>query len=58
MKVIELLNFNRELLKRLQAVGIRLEDTQYIDLYTDYIRLLNQGEKFHMLWLCYPKSIR
>ena len=45
MKVIELLNFNRELLKRLQAVGIRLEDTQYIDLYTDYIRLLNQGEK-------------
>ncbi len=23
MKVIELLNFNRELLKRLQAVGIR-----------------------------------
>lgn len=26
MKVIEILNFNRELLKRLQAAGIRLED--------------------------------
>lgn len=45
MKVIEILNFNRELLKRLQAAGIRLEDTQYIDLYTDYVRLLEQGEK-------------
>ena len=30
MKVIEILNFNRELLKRLQAAGIRLEDASYI----------------------------
>lgn len=43
MKVIEILNFNRELLKRLQAAGIRLEDARYIDL--DYTRLLDQGEK-------------
>ena len=28
MKVIEILNFNRELLKRLQAAGIRLEDAR------------------------------
>lgn len=45
MKVIELLNFNRELLKKLQEAGIRLEDAQYIDLYMDYVGLLNQGEK-------------
>lgn len=45
MKVIELLNFNRELLKRLQEIGIRLEDTRYIDLYMDYTHLLKQGEK-------------
>lgn len=45
MKVIEILNFNRELLKRLQAVGIRLEDARYIDLYEDYTRLLEYGEK-------------
>ena len=45
MKVIEILNFNRELLKRLQASGIRLEDARYIDLYSDYTRLLDQGEK-------------
>ena len=30
MKVIEILNFNRELLKRLQAAGIRLEDARYM----------------------------
>ena len=45
MKVIEILNFNRELLKRLLAVGIRLEDARYIDLYADYTHLLDQGEK-------------
>lgn len=32
-------------MKRLQAAGIRLEDASYIDLYTDYTRLLDQGEK-------------
>lgn len=42
MKVIEILNFNRELLKRLQAAGIRLEDARYIDLYADYTRLLEK----------------
>lgn len=45
MKVIEILNFNRELLKRFQVAGIRLEDVSYIDLYADYTHLLDQGEK-------------
>ena len=45
MKVIEILNFNRELLKKLQTAGIRLEDVYYIDLYIDYTHLLDQGEK-------------
>lgn len=45
MKVIEILNFNRELLKKLQDAGIRLEDCRYVDLYSDYIKLLGQGEK-------------
>lgn len=45
MKVIEILNFNRELLKKLQSAGIRLDDARYIDLYADYICLLRQGEK-------------
>lgn len=45
MKVIEILNFNRELLKKLQEAGIRLDDARYIDLYSDYIRLVGQGNK-------------
>lgn len=45
MKIIEILNFNRELLKRLQTAGIRLDDTRYIDLYGEYKDMLDRGEK-------------
>jgi hypothetical protein len=45
MKVIEILNFNRELLNRMYSVGIRLEDCRYIDLYDEYQTMQVQGEK-------------
>ena len=45
MKIIEVLKFNRELINRLKMSGIRLEDAEYVDLYTDYTRLLKHGEK-------------
>lgn len=45
MKVIELLNFNRELLAKLLESGIRLEDVRYVNLYTDYFHLLQAGGK-------------
>lgn len=45
MKIIEVLKFNRELIKRLKIAGIRLEDEKFVDLYTDYTTLLNRGEK-------------
>lgn len=45
MKVIEILKLNRELLKTCQDVGIRIDDVQYIELYNDYNRLLDKGEK-------------
>ena len=45
MKVIELLNFNRELLMRLLESGIRLDDVRYVNLYTDYFHLLRAGGK-------------
>lgn len=45
MKVIEVLKFNRELIKRLKMAEIRLEDEKFVDLYTDYTTLLEQGEK-------------
>ena len=45
MKIIEILKFNRELIKRLKIAGIRLEDEEFVDLYTDYTTLLEHGEK-------------
>lgn len=45
MKVFEILNFNREPLKRLKQAGIRIEDVEYIDLYNDYRVMLGGGEK-------------
>ena len=45
MKVFEILNFNREPLKRLQQAGIRIEDVEYIDLYNDYRMMFGGGEK-------------
>ncbi len=45
MKIIEVLKFNRELIRRLRMAGIRLEDEEFVDLYTDYSTLLDKGEK-------------
>jgi len=45
MKLIEILNLNRELLINLQKAGIRLDDVQYIDLFKEYRTLSAQGEK-------------
>jgi hypothetical protein len=45
MRVIEILNFNKELLNRMHDTGIRLNDCRYIDLYNEYQTLQMQGEK-------------
>lgn len=45
MKVIEILNLNKELLKKFQMAGIRMDDVQYIDLFNEYRALVTQGEK-------------
>lgn len=45
MKIIDILKFNRELIKRLRETGIRLKDERYIDLYNDYTELCRNGEK-------------
>ncbi len=45
MKLIEILNLNRELLINFQKAGIRLDDVQYIDLFNEYRTLATQGEK-------------
>lgn len=45
MKIFEVLSFNRELLARLSAAGVRLGDYKYLDLYNDYKQMVAQGEK-------------
>ena len=45
MKIVEIVKINRELLKNLHTAGVRIEDAEYIDLYADYRRLLDEGEK-------------
>ena len=31
-----MINFSRELLMKLRAAGVRLDDVRYVDLYADY----------------------
>lgn len=45
MKIYELLQFNKELLKRLCFAGIKPEDYKYADLFAEYERLSQEGEK-------------
>ncbi len=45
MKVHELVGFNRELLERIHAAGVRPGDYKYADLYEEYRRRIAAGEK-------------
>ena len=45
MTIFEILQFNRELLDRIRNSGIRLEDTEYIDLFVDFNRMVAIGNK-------------
>lgn len=45
MTIFEILQFNRELLDRIRISGIRLEDTEYIDLFVDFNRMVATGDK-------------
>lgn len=45
MTIFEILKFNRELINRLRNSGIRLEDADYIDLFSDYTSMVSIGHK-------------
>ncbi|WP_289756432.1 hypothetical protein [Muribaculum intestinale] len=45
MTVFEILKFNRELLDRLRLMGVRLDDTRYIDLFSEFCDMVNSGDK-------------
>lgn len=45
MTVFEILKFNREMLERLERMGVRLDDTRYIDLFSEFCDMVNSGDK-------------
>jgi len=45
MTIFEVLNFNRELLEKLRRVGVKLEDTAYIDLFVEFNNMVGAGDK-------------
>ncbi|MDE5986557.1 MAG: hypothetical protein K2H16_04660 [Prevotella sp.] len=45
MTRFDILYFNRELIKRLQDAGIKPGDCRYIELYEDYLHMIEQGDK-------------
>lgn len=45
MTVFEILSFNRELLRRLMATGVKVNDCEYVDLYNDYLQMRNDSNK-------------
>ena len=45
MKIIELLKFNKELLERLKKAGVRMDDCQYVELYSDYESMRKNGNQ-------------
>lgn len=45
MTIFDVLKFNKELLNRLRASGIRLEDAAYVDLFGDFNEMVRAGEK-------------
>lgn len=45
MKVFELVNFNLEQMKKMEASGIRLSDAHYAGLFSEYQDMRNKGDK-------------
>lgn len=45
MKLFEALNFYREPIKRLVLAGFKPDDCRFLDLYDDYLRMSDAGEK-------------
>ena len=52
MTIFEVLQFNRELLDKLRNSGIRLEDTDYIDLFVDFNKMVAAGDKVSYAVTC------
>lgn len=45
MTVFDVLSFNKELIRRLDLLGLKLGDYKYINLYSEYEDMYKAGEK-------------
>lgn len=45
MKIIEILELNRGLLRICGRIGVKADDVEYIDLFNDYNEMVANGEK-------------
>lgn len=45
MKRLELVEFNKELLKKMQNAGVKIDDWKYIPMVKDYLKMVESGEK-------------
>lgn len=45
MTLFDILNLNREFLRRLRDAGGRLDDIDHLDLFSDFNRMVADGEK-------------
>jgi hypothetical protein len=45
MTAFEILYFNREFINRLAVEGLKIEDCKYVDLYLEFERMRNNGDK-------------
>ena len=45
MTLFEALSINKEMFNRLQAFGAKADDWRYLDLYRDYQRMHQEGDK-------------
>lgn len=49
MKLFEVVSLNREFLQRLNENGVRTEDYRYVEMYSEYERMIAAGEKYEYI---------
>ncbi len=45
MIIYEILHIHREFFKRIAAMGVTMSDIKYIDLYREYLKMRDNGDK-------------
>lgn len=49
MKAVKILNIGAELLKMMSICDLRLQDFQYLEMYSEYIKARNANVKYNAI---------